>query len=51
MLALMSLKRVKQVIVTDDDIDIFDPLAMDRASLLIGCGADPRRDRGRRRAA
>ena len=31
MLALMSLKRVKQVIVTDDDIDIFDPLAMDRA--------------------
>jgi 2,5-furandicarboxylate decarboxylase 1 len=31
MLALMSLKRVKKVVVTDDDIDIFDPLDMERA--------------------
>lgn len=31
MLALMSLKRVKHVVVTDDDIDIFDPAQMERA--------------------
>ncbi len=30
-LALMSLKRVKHVVVTDDDIDIFDPAALERA--------------------
>ncbi|RAI45984.1 UbiD family decarboxylase [Rhodoplanes roseus] len=30
-LALMSLKRVKHVVVTDDDVDIFDPAAMERA--------------------
>ena len=29
--ALMSLKRVKHVVVTDHDIDIFDPAAMERA--------------------
>lgn len=31
MLALMSLKRVKKVVVTDDDIDIFNPDDMERA--------------------
>lgn len=31
MLALMSLKRVKHVIVTDDDVDIFNPAEMERA--------------------
>ena len=31
MLALMSLKRVKHVVVTDDDIDIFDPAQLERA--------------------
>ena len=30
-LALMSLKRVKHVVVTDDDIDIFDPAQLERA--------------------
>lgn len=30
-LALMSLKRVKHVVVTDDDVDIFDPDALERA--------------------
>jgi 2,5-furandicarboxylate decarboxylase 1 len=30
-MALMSLKRVKHVVVTDDDIDIFDPESMERA--------------------
>jgi 2,5-furandicarboxylate decarboxylase 1 len=29
--ALLSLKRVKHVIVTDDDVDIFDPAAIERA--------------------
>ena len=31
LLALMSLKRVKHVVVTDHDIDIFDPAALERA--------------------
>jgi 2,5-furandicarboxylate decarboxylase 1 len=31
MLALMSLKRVKKVVVTDEDIDIFNPEDMERA--------------------
>ncbi len=31
MLALMSLKRVKHVVVTDDDVDVFDPAQMERA--------------------
>ena len=31
LMALMSLKRVKHVVVTDDDIDIFDPESMERA--------------------
>ena len=30
-MALLSLKRVKYVVVTDEDVDIFDPAAMDRA--------------------
>jgi 2,5-furandicarboxylate decarboxylase 1 len=30
-MALLSLKRVKHVVVTDEDVDIFDPAAMDRA--------------------
>jgi 2,5-furandicarboxylate decarboxylase 1 len=30
-LALLSLKRVKHVVVTDDDVDIFDPAALERA--------------------
>jgi 2,5-furandicarboxylate decarboxylase 1 len=30
-LALMSLKRVKHVVVTDDDVDIFDPAQLERA--------------------
>ncbi|MCC6889904.1 MAG: UbiD family decarboxylase [Hyphomicrobiales bacterium] len=31
LLALMSLKRVKHVVVTDDDVDIFDPAQLERA--------------------
>jgi 2,5-furandicarboxylate decarboxylase 1 len=31
LLALLSLKRVKHVIVTDDDVDIFNPAALERA--------------------
>jgi 2,5-furandicarboxylate decarboxylase 1 len=31
LLALMSLKRVKHVVVTDHDVDIFDPSALERA--------------------
>lgn len=30
-LALLSLKRVKHVVVTDDDVDIFNPAALERA--------------------
>lgn len=31
LLALLSLKRVKLAVVTDDDIDIFDPVSLERA--------------------